>query len=293
MRITRRSVCIATVATLAACAAGRAATSAPGSAFPTNREGRTVGSAGVTGTDANARHAGFDISRYPGDSALAAWKYPASPYKWVGFYLPSPCHRDTTWSGTLPRLRSMSWGVAAIYVGQQDWANMPSAPAASPNTPSTQPPSPRPCQSALLTASQGAAEAGDAIAKLQAEGFPEGSVVFLNVETVKAVSPALADYYRAWMRGILHDGRYKPGVYAAKSNADALHAITIADGGAPYSPPFWVSSSGGFSMSSAPRDVGLGYAQLWQGIYNVAQSYGGVTLTVDVNVASKVSPSTP
>src|SRR5262245_39070695 len=37
------------------------------------------------------RHVGFDTHTYPGTATMTAWKKtPGSPYKWVGFYLPSP-----------------------------------------------------------------------------------------------------------------------------------------------------------------------------------------------------------
>ena len=34
-----------------------------------------------------AGYPGFDIGVYPGDAALTAWRYPTSPYHWVGYYL--------------------------------------------------------------------------------------------------------------------------------------------------------------------------------------------------------------
>src|SRR4051812_4679787 len=47
---------------------------------------------------AAAGFAGFDTGIYPGDAAMRAWRQ-ASPYVWVGYYLPAPCHRDVSWSG--------------------------------------------------------------------------------------------------------------------------------------------------------------------------------------------------
>src|SRR5687767_13900615 len=46
---------------------------------------------------------GFDTYKYPGFDALSAWKR-AGTYKWVGFYLPAPCHKDDSWSGRRPTL---------------------------------------------------------------------------------------------------------------------------------------------------------------------------------------------
>ncbi len=237
-------------------------------------------------TGVGVSYAGFDIANYPGTAALQAWKYPASPFRWVGYYLPAPCHRDESWSGKLSTLNSLGWGVAAIYVGQQDWSNMLG------DLVSTE--SQVTCSASLLSSAQGAAEAADAVAKLRADGFPDGTTVFLDIEPVSPVSKQLLDYYSAWVAGVLSDGHYKPGVYAVKSNASTLYDVAIADlHGARYTPPFWIASSAGFSMDRKPADVGLSFAQLWQGVFNVAQTFNGVTLTIDVNVASKSSPSAP
>lgn len=250
------------------------------------------GDKGVTGPPITppptntAAFAGFDIANYPGDAALEAWKYPASPYRWIGYYLPAPCHRETSWSGKLSTLNSIGWGVAAIYVGQQDWSNM-SADVTRLESQVT-------CSAALLSTDQGTAEAADAVAKLKADGFPDGTIVFLDIEPVVTISQPLLDYYRAWVSGVLADGHYKPGVYAVKSNAPTLYNTSIVDlHGARFTPPFWIASSAGFSMDRQPSDVGLSFAQLWQGMFDVPQSFNGVTLTIDVDIASKTSPSAP
>ena len=47
----------------------------------------------------NASYMGFDTGTYPGDDAMRAWRTGDSPYKWTGYYLPSPCHPDEGWSG--------------------------------------------------------------------------------------------------------------------------------------------------------------------------------------------------
>jgi len=244
---------------------------------------------------------GFDISIYPGESALRAWKYPASPYRWVGYYLPAPCHRDTTWTGTYATVTSIGWGTAAIYVGQQDWAQIPllsrhwtlrldNTAASISRTFDDLAASVAfvTCSATLLTVEQGAAEAADAIARLRADGFPNGAAVYLDVEFVKSVSPALVEYIRAWFDGVLTDGRYRPGMYASKNNAAQLFETASAAYRAAHrtdAPPFWVTTSAGFSMTARPVDVGLPFATLWQGIYEATQRWGGTTLTVDVDVA--------
>ena len=58
-------------------------------------------------------------------------------------------------------------------------------------------------------------------------------------------------------------------------------------------PPFWISSVAGFVPTLKPSDVGFDFARIWQGQVAVAQSFGGVPLTVDVNVSASPNPSAP
>src|SRR5690606_13546238 len=115
-------------------------------------------------------YAGFDTWRYPGDDVIRAWR-DSSPYRWIGYYLPSPCHRDSSFVGTRERLASAGWGIAILYVGQQLFEGQ--TPAEIDETTL--------CSSQLLTAERGAVDARDAIALAQAEGFPTGSIVYLDI----------------------------------------------------------------------------------------------------------------
>jgi len=73
---------------------------------------------------AAAPHLGFDTFAYPGDDAMHAW-LSADKYRWVGYYLPAPCHNDDSWEGKRDTLSQMGWGMAVIYVGQQTWGRTP------------------------------------------------------------------------------------------------------------------------------------------------------------------------
>jgi hypothetical protein len=194
----------------------------------------------------------------------------------------------------------MGWGTTAIYVGQQDWTQIPAAPlnrAVDPESPANASTTQlATCSASLLSTQQGLDEAADAAAKMRADGFPDQSVVFLDVEYVTTVTPALLDYYRAWITGLLRDGRYQPGVYAAKSNATTLYSTAVdafRAAGRSGAPPFWIASSSGFTITAKPAAVGLEFAKLWQGMFDVTQSWNGVSLQIDVDVASTRSPSAP
>ncbi|HEU4560536.1 MAG TPA: glycoside hydrolase domain-containing protein [Longimicrobium sp.] len=258
-----------------------------------------------------AGFAGFDTSIYPGDNVMRTWRE-ASPYTWVGFYLPAPCHRDASWSGKRETLVGMGWGTAVIYLGQQDWAAMPNrtpardtttrADSVRTDTTIEQPQQPAAavappaCSATLLSASRGITEAADAVAKTAAEGFPPGTVIWLDVERVTTVSPLLSDYVRAWVEGVLAEGRYTPGIYVHRLNADAIAAAARAAynaRGRSGGPPFWITSSTGFSLEQPPTASGVPYANVWQGPLDVRETYGGYTLQIDPNVADSRSPSAP
>jgi hypothetical protein len=285
MRVLRRLASAAVLAALGACGGRSAATTEP-----------------VVDPTTNAvAFPGFDTSIYPGDAAMAAWRYPSSPYYWSGYYLPAPCHRDLTWANKYNTLTAMGWGLAAIYVGQQDWSQIPQsvvgrgADVAGRTAQSTIAETVT-CSASLLSVDQGTAEATDAVARLRSDGFPDRSIVFLDIEFVTSVTPALLDYYKAWIVGVLRDGRYRPGVYAAKSNATTLRVAALdayRSAGSNEDPPFWIASSTGFSLGASPTAVGLDFAKLWQGRFDVTEKWNGVTLLIDVDIAARKSPSAP
>jgi Domain of unknown function (DUF1906) len=268
-------------------------------------------------------HLGFDTFSYPGDAAMRAWQSGDKPYKWVGYYLSAPCHTDSSWEGKRDTLSNMGWGMAVIYVGQQTWGKTPGAkvavtrfvtkrvrqvktrngkpvvsyvnkrvpvrvmvlPRASRNTS---------CSTQFISASRGTADANDAIAKTAAEGFPKGTVIFLDIERMDVVPQAMRDYYSAWTRRVVEDGRFRPAYYAHSFNAALVYKDVkqvLAGAGISTDPPFWISGGGGFSEDKAPSDVGHAFAQVWQGLIDVVETHNGFRLPIDVNVAQLPSPS--
>ena len=264
-------------------------------------------------------HLGFDTNIYPGDRAMAAWKS-AGDYEWVGYYLPGACHKDTSWSGTRSRLTANGWGLAIIYVGQQTWRHrLPNPksertrsarakrakkrrrhtkrrPIGTMTRKSTKPiaNSGDGCSASLVSAAQGAIDAHDAVIKAEREGFPAGSVVFLDVEYMESIPKPIRDYYRAWTSAVLASGQYRPGIYAHTRNAAAIYddiSDVYAQAGAKGDPPFWIAGSVGFSPGRLPTDVGHAFASAWQGLLDVVRTVNGVELPIDISVASMNSPS--
>lgn len=283
------------------------------------------------------RHLGFDTYAYPGDDVMEAWRNEAVPYEWVGYYLPAPCHKGSSWSGKRERLADMGWGMAVIYVGQQTWDRTPRAyetryrPVTvrsmvkkrvrtrvvrngkrvtryvTKRVPVTRTkqipysvavnPSERPldqCNANLVSGPRGAIEAADAIRRTAAEGFPDGSVIFLDIERMNKTPQAMRDYYKTWTEHVLADGRFRPGFYAHKHNATMIYQDVMASyvrAGITDDPPFWIAGGRDFSPSKAPQEVGHRFASVWQGVLDVVQEWEGHKLPLDVNVAAVPDPS--
>jgi hypothetical protein len=245
-----------------------------------------AGPAGAPGP-AQPVYPGFDTSLYPGDDTARRWRA-ESPYEWIGFYLPAPCHRETSWTGTRQRLSDMGWGIAILYVGQQAFEGT------APPDPATG--TPIICSRTLLTAEQGRREARDAADQAQREGFARGSIIYQDVESMRVIPDSMRTYYSAWQREMLADGRYLPGTYAHQRNAVAL--LPLAEevyraAGRTETPPFWVAGGSDFSLSRPAWSIGLPFVRIWQGALDVDRSWGGRTLRIDENVATSASPSAP
>jgi hypothetical protein len=290
---------------------------------PSISEAVAAASANIAEDLSSGPHLGFDTFAYPGDAAMRAWQTADQPYKWVGYYLTAPCHTDSSWEGRRDTLSNMGWGMAVIYVGQQTWGRTPGAkiavtrfvtkrvrhvktrngkrivsyvnkrvpvrvmvsPRASRNTS---------CSTQFVSESGGIADANDAVAKTAAEGFAKGTVIFLDIERMDVVPKAMRDYYSAWTRRVIEDGRFRPAYYAHSFNANLVYSDVkrvLEGAGISTDPPFWISGGDGFAKDKLPSDVGHTFAQVWQGLLDVVETHNGVRLPIDVNVAQLPSPS--
>jgi hypothetical protein len=238
----------------------------------------------VASVASRGSHLGFDTNIYPGDRAMRAWIDGGSPYEWVGYYLTAPCHKDASWTGKRERLEEMGWGTAVIYVGQQIWPKRTGRALAG-----------KTCSTSFVSAARGTRDAADAIRRTAAEGFPRGTVIFLDIERMETVPQKMRDYYRAWTKAVLADGRYRPGFYAHEHNARRIHADVNAvfrQAGATFEPPMWLAgNSHRFSARKKPSEIGHEFAAVWQGLLDVVRTHNGVRLPIDVNVAAVPSPS--
>lgn len=291
-----------------------AAPSAIDSAVTTAASNASNASNAASGAKDGESHLGFDTNVYPGDGAMDAWQR-SGLYDWVGYYLKGACHSDGSWAGKRARLTNNGWGLAVIYVGQQTWgkqldpvkttkvvtirskhskrvkhvtrtmtrkSKVPVATASDG------------CSASFVNAAQGRIDARDAIAKSAHEHFPRGTTIFLDVEYMKSVPQRMRDYYRAWTKTLLADGRYRPGIYAHTRNAATIYddvSDVYDDAHVSGDPAFWIAGTDGFSIESLPTEVGHEFATAWQGMLDVVRTHNGVKLPIDISVASVASPS--
>ena len=283
----------------ASLACGAQSTDPTESRFATVASEVAQAAAAVTGQDApmanayaKGRYVGFDTHTYPGTAVMRTWKEtPGAPYSWVGFYLPSPCHANASWSGKRDTLQRMGWGLAVVYVGQQTWGKTPRVlseklqDALRKRTD---------CSSDLVSADEGTRNADDAVKRASTEGFRTGTVIFLDLERMEKVPPAMRDYYRAWVARMLATDTYQPGIYAHEHNAELIFADVLEmfrAAGDTSTPRFWIAGGKGFDQGRAPQDVGFAFAGVWQGVIDVARSVADLKLPIDISVAAWKSPS--
>jgi hypothetical protein len=267
-------------------------------------------------------HMGFDTGVYPGDGAMRAWRTGGAPYEWAGYYLPSPCHPDTSWSGKRETVTNLGYGIAVLYVGQQTWGRTPGKPHYVPvtvtrkvrvhvghgssrhtvlrsvkRTVMRKAPLPKPtetCNADFVSASRGERDGADAAFRTALEGFPTGTTVFLDLERMDEMPTAMRKYYSAWVRTMLEDGRYRPGIYVHTDNANTVYSdvkeVFVA-AGHHEEPPFWIAKSEGFDARKLPHQMGHAFAVVWQGVLDVEETWAGHKIPIDVNISGTRSPS--
>jgi hypothetical protein len=216
----------------------------------------------------------------------------------------------------------MGYGLAVLYVGQQTWGRRPGAPHMERVTvpkrvtsyvgrgkkrrkvtrtvmrsvlrKAPPPPPGATCNADFVSGARGMRDGVDAVQVSALEGFPRGTTIFLDLERMDVLHQPMRDYYSAWVRAVLDDGRYVPGIYVHTYNANTVYndvKAVYASLGLESEPPFWVAKSGGFDTKKHPRETGHTFAAVWQGVLDVTQTWNGHKIPIDVNVAALPSPS--
>jgi hypothetical protein len=196
---------------------------------------------------------GFDRNLYPGDENL---KLLRQTFSYAGFWLNHPPGEKTnTWTGKRGALESAGFGFLVLFNGR---------PSAGLKTVST-------------AGKLGKSDGQTAVAAAQHEGFPVGTVIFLDQEEGGRMLPEQRAYLFAWVDVVSAAG-FRAGVYcsgiAAKEDGGVtvITAQDIRENAAGRRIAYWVAndvcppSPGCAFPGKAPRpaDSGLDFVEVWQ-----------------------------
>lgn len=207
-----------------------------------------------------AVYLGFDRNDYPGDAALDALR---KTFDFSGYWLNAPPgESSTTWKGKSEILREHGFGFVVLFNGRLDKEL-------------------RELRGAGDAARLGANDAKGAASAARAEGFPLGTIIFIDQEEGGRMLPEQMEYLNAWIDAV-NASRYRAGVYCSgirdrpgvdgvitaediRENARGRRAISffVYDDACPPSPGCIFSAKG-----LLPRRSGLPFAHVWQ----IAQS---------------------
>ncbi len=135
------------------------------------------------------RSAGFDRNDYPGDAALPALH---RQFAFAGYWLNTPPGaKQNTWLGHRRQLIAAGFGFLVLFNGR-----LQAEIQASHRKPEE----------------LGRSDAAKAIAAARSEGFPSGTVLFLDQEEGGRMEPDQAGYLFGWTEAVAASA-YKPGAY--------------------------------------------------------------------------------
>ena len=145
--------------------------------------------AGRTGTK---EFVGFDRNEYPGDSRLAGLH---EHFAFAGYWLNNPPGESTnSWAGKRQTLRDAGFGFLVLWNGRLDAEIL------------------RAQKAGTTPASLGQRDAAAAVAAARREGFPAGTILFLDQEQGGRLLPEQAAYFFGWTEQV-GASTDKPGAY--------------------------------------------------------------------------------
>ena len=135
---------------------------------------------------------GFDRNDYPGDSRLADLH---KHFAFAGFWLNNPPGATAnTWAGKRQKLKDAGFGFLTVWNGRLDAEIL------------------RAQKTDTTPANLGQRDAAAAVAAAQHEGFPVGTILFLDQEEGGRLLPEQADYFFGWTEQVSASA-YKAGAY--------------------------------------------------------------------------------
>jgi Domain of unknown function (DUF1906) len=196
---------------------------------------------------------GFDRNDYPGDDAM---KFLHKDFAFTGYWLSNPPQTKTnSWSGKREFLHSLGYGFLPLFSG----------------------PTSGQLRDEPYTLKRVATDAQSAIAAARKEGFPSGTIIFLDIEEGGRLPNTYFTYLKLWA-SMLAEAGFRAGVYCSAipiDEGEGLWLITsdlIRDKVKPTELVYWVFNdacppSPGCNTTetpSPPGKSGVAYAQVWQ-----------------------------
>ena len=244
---------------------------------------------------------GFDRNDYPGDDAM---KFLRKDFAFTSYWLGNPPQtKSNSWSGKREFLRSLGYGFLPLFNG--------------------------PTSGELRDQSYAMKRVADdiqaAAAAARREGFPKGSMIFLDIEEGGRLPSTYATYLKHWTLGLSQLG-FRAGVYCSGIPVDEGEGVKlttadfIRDQIKPTDLVDWVfndscpPSPGCTSPQTlpSPEKSGVSYAQVWQFVRSPRDKETGRhcrgyakdgncyaafdtahKLNLDLNIATSADPSAP
>ncbi len=242
-----------------------------------------------------AQHLGFDRNDYPGDANLAVLR---KTFEFTGYWLNNPPGaKSNSWSGKRSLIDKAGFGFVVLYNGKI-YKQLKGSEVAE----------------------TGSADGLAAATVAKKEGFPAGTIIFLDQEEGGRLLPEQKEYLFAWVDAVTDNG-YQAGVYCSGipvKEQDSGETITTTDdiksSAGPRQLAYFVANdacppSPGCTLKAPASDVsGIAFADLWQFAQSprrpdqtnsCAQTYNSdgncyppnLKLHVDLNSATSADPS--
>jgi Rv2525c-like, glycoside hydrolase-like domain len=145
---------------------------------------------------------GFDLNTYPGDDALPVLR---KTFSFGGFWLSiPPGAKENTWTSKRQAMLSAKFGFLILYNG----------------------PLSKELKSAAQATNRGSVDALKAAATAKKEGFPAGSIIFVDIEEGGRLPANYHAYLRAWVDGLAR-AAYRAGAYCSGMPVSEGNRVTI------------------------------------------------------------------
>jgi Domain of unknown function (DUF1906) len=198
-----------------------------------------------------AGYLGFDSNNYPGDANLNALR---ETFSYTGYWLnPPPDAKNNTWVGHRAAVESAGFGFLVLFNGRLF----------------------KELKTVTRANALGKSDAQAAVAAAKREGFPLGTIIFLDQEQGGRMLPGQRAYIYAWVDGV-NAGGFGAGIYcsgmAAADDGGVITAEDIRNNAGRREISYWVTNdacppSPGCAFprkSPSPPDSGISFAEVWQ-----------------------------